>query len=89
MSGPRRIFELFTDVELADALAKAKLDISSGTITATGGTGKSGSMDVMSAADRLFEINNEYAIRNRTARPRAVVQVLNGDAFGPRFYCGY
>lgn len=86
--GPRRIFQLFTDAELAAALAQAKLDISRGTITATGGAGKSGSLDVMSAADRLFEINAEYAIRNGTPTPRKVVQVLDGY-FWPGYYGRY
>lgn len=76
MAGPRRIFKNFTADELAAALAKAKLDLANGTITATGGQGKSGSMDVMSAADRLFEINAEYDFRNGVVRPQKVQQQL-------------
>lgn len=89
MPGPARIYQYYTDGELVAELARLKQQAATGTITATGGSGKSSSMEVMSIEDRWRAYALEIQIRGGTPPPQKVTQVIrernwdyvnNGDA---------
>lgn len=92
MAGPTRIFKYLTDAELL-ALKNAIIErMTNGAITATGGAGKSGSIEYMDLEDQMRSVQYEYDIRGGVKRAQKVEQVLvrpfSEDVLGDGFPLG-
>lgn len=74
--GPLRLFKYYTAQQLADLQAAIIARMTNGAITATGGAGKSGSIEYMDLMEQQRSIQLEMDIRAGVRKPNQVVQVL-------------
>lgn len=82
MAGPIRIYQYYSNDELAEVLTQLKQETASGSIVAVGGAGKSSSMEVIPLKDRWLAYNLEIRIRSGTPRPQRVLQITRPGCGG-------